>query len=52
MSKSIKRFKKYSEDFEEYVDHDDHGRRLKEKHMRSALRSKDIGALMDLEDYE
>lgn len=52
MSKSIKRFKKYNEEYEDEYSHEDHGKRLKEKHIRSALRSKDVNALLNLEDYD
>lgn len=52
MSKSIKRFKKYNEEYEDEYSQEDHGKRLKEKHIRTALRSNDISALLNLEDYE
>lgn len=51
MSKSIKRFKKYSEEYEEdYYDHDSHRERLKEKRLAAALKTKNLNALMDIEE--
>lgn len=52
MTKSkIKRFRNYNEDYDDedggYYDHREH---IKEKHLKSALRSKNLDALLDLED--
>lgn len=52
MSKSVKRFRKYNEDYEEYNDDYDHREHLKEKRMRSALRAKDKSSLLYLMDDE
>jgi hypothetical protein len=55
MSKSIKRNNKYyGYDDDHYEDHyEDHGSKLKEKRIRSALRSRNKNAIFDLieEDY-
>jgi len=55
MSKLVKRFRKYSEDFEEgHESAYDHRERLKEKKLQSALRSKtksNLLTLIDDEDY-
>jgi hypothetical protein len=52
MTKSkIKRFRNYNEDYDDeaggYYDHREH---IKEKHLKSALRSKNLDALLNLED--
>jgi hypothetical protein len=55
MSKSIKRFRKYNDEYyEEGNDHYDHRQHLKEKRLQAALRSKAKASLLDLlenEDY-
>lgn len=55
MSKSVKRNNKYyGYDDDQYDDyHEDHGYKLKEKRIRSALRSRNKNAIFDLieEDY-
>jgi hypothetical protein len=54
MSKSIKRFRKYSDEINEGTDHYDHRQHLKEKRFQAALRSKTKATLLDLienEDY-
>ena len=53
MSKLVKRFRKYSEDFEEgHESAYDHRERLKEKRLQSALRSKTKSTLLTLIDDE
>jgi hypothetical protein len=54
MSNSVKRNNKYYDYDDEYESsYEDHGRKLKEKRMRSALRSRNKSAIFDLieEDY-
>jgi hypothetical protein len=54
MSKSIKRNNKYYSDDEYYQDnYEDHSKKLIEKRIRSALRSRNKNAIFDLieEDY-
>jgi hypothetical protein len=55
MSKSIKRFRKYSDEYyDEGTDQYDHRQHLKEKRFQAALRSKSKASLLDLienEDY-
>lgn len=49
MSKSVKRNNKYygyDDEHESY--HEDHGQKLKEKRLRSALRSRNKNAIFDL----
>ena len=48
--KKFKKFKEYDEEFS--GDRGDHRHRLKEKHIRQALRSRDISQLIDIEEYE
>lgn len=48
MSKSIKRNNKYFSEETEAYDYEDHRERLKEKRLRSALKSKNVKALYDL----
>lgn len=53
MSHSVKRFRKYSEEQYDLVeDHYDRREHLKEKRLRSALRSKAKSSLLDLLDDE
>jgi quinol monooxygenase YgiN len=54
MSKSIKRNNKYYGDdlYESYTDHEEHRAHIKEKHLRAALKSKNITALCDLTEEE
>jgi len=54
MSKSVKRNNKYYGYDDDYEDHyEDHGQKLKEKRLKSALRSRNKNAIFDLieEDY-
>ncbi len=54
MSKSVKRNNKYYGNDDEYTEYyEDHGRKLKEKRILSALRSRNKSAIFDLieEDY-
>ena len=48
MSKSIKRNNKYFAEEHEQYDYEDHRERLKEKRLRSALKSRNVNALFDL----
>lgn len=48
MSKSIKRNNKYFAEEYEAHDYEDHRERLKEKRLRSALKSRNVNALYDL----
>lgn len=50
MSKSIKRNNKYFAEEHEAYDYEDHRQRLKEKRLKSALKSKNINALYDIMD--
>lgn len=52
MSKSVKRFRKYNEDYEYADDHYDHREHLREKRMKAALRAKDQSSLLYLMDDE
>jgi hypothetical protein len=53
MSKSVKRFRKYNEDYEDhYNDNYDQRQHLKEKRLQAALRSKAKASLLDLIDDE
>lgn len=47
--KKFKKFREYDEDFS--GDRGEHGRHLKEKRLQSALRSKNIDQLLDMDDY-
>ena len=56
MSNTVKRFRKYNEDYDDSknTSHDDHRHHLSEKRLRAALRSKTKSTLLDLiedEDY-
>lgn len=55
MSKSVKRNNKYYgyDEYEIHDAHEDHGQKLKEKRMRSILKSRNKNAIFDLieEDY-
>ena len=56
MSNTVKRFRKYNEDYDDSknTSHDDHRHHLSEKSLRAALRSKTKSTLLDLienEDY-
>ena len=50
MSNTVKRFRKYNEDYEDSknTSHDDHRHHLSEKRLRAALRSKTKSTLLDL----
>ena len=56
MSNTVKRFRKYNEDYDDSknTSHDDHRHHLSEKRLRAALRTKTKSTLLDLienEDY-
>jgi hypothetical protein len=56
MSNTVKRFRKYNEDYDDSknTSHDYHRHHLSEKRLRAALRSKTKSTLLDLienEDY-
>lgn len=46
--KKFKKFKEYDDDM--YESREDRGQHLKEKRIRSALRSRDFDQLIDMED--